>query len=933
MTRLLSLSALALLLAAPLAAQPMASDPLPFDPAVRQGVLDNGLRYYVRANTEPEGRAELRLAVNAGSILEDEDQQGLAHFLEHMAFNGTERFAEPELVRYLEGVGTRFGPDLNAYTSFDETVYQLQVPTDSADVFTTGLDVLREWAGRITLADSAVERERGVVLEEWRLGRGAQQRIQRETFPVLYAGSQYAERLPIGQPEIIETAPTEALRRFYTDWYRPNLMAVVVVGDVDVDATEAMIRERFASLTNPPSPRDRTLFQVPLHDETRYVVATDPEAPQTVVQISYKLPADHTRTVGDLREDLVGALFFSALNARLDEIRQQPGAPFAIAFAGSGSGIRTLDGATLVALAGDGQITDAIGALATEAERARRYGITAGEFERIKADVLRSFESSVAEQDNQPSRNLAQAYVQSFLQDEPVVAPSDAFELVQALMPSITLAEVNAVAEELVAAENRTVVVTAPEREGLEVPTEADLRGTLAAVAGAEITAYQDDTVDGPLVGTMPTAGRIVDEDTDDDLGTTTWELSNGATVVLKPTTFKADEVWLSATSPGGTSLLSDDQLAVAGGAAGYVGAGGVGEFDEVALGKKLAGQIVQVRPQISGESEGFSGRAAPGDLETLFQLVYLYTTAPRKDAGAFQASIARTRAFLSNQVTTPRAIFQDTLSQTLNNYHPRSRTLSQFLESLDQADLDQAFAFYQDRFADVSDFTFVLVGAFEPDAVRPYVETYLASLPGGGREEEAREIVMMPPDGVVEKTVRAGVEPQAQVAIVFHGEMDADDREDRVEVRAMADVLSKMLREELREDLGGVYGVGVRPSIDQDTDQVQVSISFGADPERVEELVAAVFEQVEAIRDGQAPPEHLASFQEQQRRGRETNLQENRYWLSILTEAARRDQDAQDAIDEPDLAADVDMDDVSDAARDVLDQENYVRVTLLPAE
>ena len=477
------------------------------------------------------------------------------------------------------------------------------------------------------------------------------------------------------------------------------------------------------------------------------------------------------------------------------------------------------------------------------------------------------------------------------------------------------------------------MVVVAPERDGLEVPTEADLRATLAGVASAEITAYEDDTVDGPLVATMPTAGQIVDEEMDEDLGTTTWTLSNGATVVLKPTTFKADEVWLSATSPGGTSLLADDQLAVAGGAAGYIGSSGVGEFDDVALGKKLAGQIVQVRPSITGDSEGFSGRAAPGDLETLFQLVHLYTTAPRKDADAFQASIAQTRAFLSNQVTTPQAAFQDTLSQTLNDYHPRSRTLSQFLESLDQADLDQAFAFYQDRFADVSDFTFVLVGAFEPDAVRPYVETYLASLPGGGREEEAREIMMTPPEGVVEKTVRAGVEPQAQVAIVFHGEMDADDREDRVRVRAMSDVLSKMLREELREDLGGVYGVGVRPSIDQDTDQVQVSISFGTDPERVEELVAAVFEQVEAIQEGEALPEHLASYQEQQRRGRETNLQENRYWLSILTEAARRDEDAEDAIGEPDLAAVLEMDDISYTARNVLDQENYVRVTLLPVE
>ena len=934
LARLALILALAAPLAVPTAAQPASPDaPLPFDPAVRQGTLENGLRYYVRANTEPEGRAELRLAVDAGSILESEDQRGLAHFVEHMAFNGTERFAEPELVRYLESVGTRFGPDLNAYTSFDETVYMLQVPTDSADVFTTGLDVLREWAGRVTLADSAIERERGVVLEEWRSGKGAQERLQREQFPVIYAGSRYAERLPIGLPEVIREAPPEALRRFYRDWYRPDLMAVAVVGDVDPDAVEAMIRERFSSLTNPADAPERTLFPVPAHDDTRYAIATDPEAPQTVVQMIFKSPASRTQTVGDYRAELVEQMFFSALRARLDEIRQQPGAPFALAFAGSGGGIRTVDSAFLVALVGEDKIAEAARVLATEAERARRHGITQGEVDRVQAELLRGLESAVAEADNQPSRNLAGAYVQAFLRDQPVVSPQDQLALTRALVPTITLDEINAVAEELVAVEDRVVVVSAPERDGLTVPTDAEVAAVLAGVADAEIEPYQDDTVEGPLVAETPAPGRIVDEDTDGELGTTTWELSNGATVILKPTTFKADEVWLSATSPGGSSLLDDDEVAVAGGGAGYVSQSGVGAFDEVALGKKLSGQIVSLSPRISGETEGFSGRAAPGDLETLFQLVYLYTTAPRKDPQAFQASLAQTRAFLSNQVTSPRAVFQDTLSATLADYHPRNQTLSEYLAGLDRADLDRAFAFYQDRFADVSDFTFVLVGAFEPDAVRPYVETYLASLPGAGRDEEARQIEITPPPGVVEKTVRAGVEPQAQVAIVFHGDIDADDRDDRVRLDAMTGVLSKVLREELREDRGGVYGVGVRSSVDRDADQYQVSVSFGADPERVEELVAAVFEQVEAVQEGRALPEHLASYKEQQRRGRETNLQENRYWLGILTEAARRGEDAQDAIDEPDLVAELTMDDISDEARDRLDEGQYVRVTLLPVE
>ncbi len=923
------------LVAAAVQAQP-APDPtaaLPFDPAVRTGVLANGLRYYVRENHEPEGRAELRLAVNAGSVLETEDQRGLAHLLEHMAFNGTERFAEAELVRYLESVGTRFGPDLNAYTSFDETVYMLQVPTDSAAVFATGLDVLREWAGRIALADSAIERERGVVLEEWRLGQGAQERMRRVQFPVLYAGSRYAERLPIGLPEVIQHASPETIRAFYRDWYRPDLMAVVVVGDVDAAAVEQMIHARFDGFQPHESAPRRELFPVPFHDDTRVTVATDPEAPYSVVQFQFKQPMSRERTVADARVRLVENLFFGVLASRLGEIPRQPGAPFAASFAAAGGGLRTVDEATIVALANEAQIGEAVRVLATEAERARRYGVTETELERQKAETLRGLRSAAAERDNQPSRALAQTYVQAFLKDEPAVAPDEALMLGEAFLPGITLAEVNAVADEVVATDNRVVVVAAPQKDGLVVPDEAQIRAILAAVQTAEIAPYVDAVSDEPLVETPPAAGRITNETTDAALGTTTWTLSNGATVVLKPTAFKADEVVLQATSPGGLSLLSDADLIAAGGAAGYVYQSGVGTFDDVALEKKLAGQIVSLQPVISGETEGFSGRAAPADLETLFQLVYLYTTAPRRDEPAFRAALDQTRTFLANQAADPSAAFSDTLGVTLASYNPRNRTLSQYLAGLDQADLDRSFAFYQDRFADASDFTFVLVGAFTPEAVRPLVETYLASLPATNRVETARDILITPPPGVVEKTVYAGTAPQAQVAVVFHGPMpDADDRAARVRFHAMADVLAKMLREELREDRGGVYGVGARPVITRDpVGQYQLRIDFGADPARVDELVAAVFERVEALKDGQASPAHLAAYQEQQRRARETNVQENRFWLSVLAEAARRDESAATFLTDADLAAALTQADIAAEARQFLDTGRYVRVTRLP--
>jgi zinc protease len=923
------------LLTAPALAQPALDAPLPFDPAVRQGALDNGLHYYIRYNTEPENRAELRLAVDAGSVQEDEDQRGLAHFVEHMAFNGTERYAEPELVRYLESVGTRFGPDLNAYTSFDETVYMLQVPTDSADVFATGIDVLREWAGRITLADSAIERERGVVLEEWRLGQGASERMNRVQYPVLFAESRYAERLPIGLPEVIETAPPERLRAFYRDWYRPDLMAVVVVGDVDVDAVEATIRETFGDLETPADAPAREVYEVPQTGDTRFAIATDLEAPQTVVQLVYKRPPTRERTVGDARADLVDDLFFAALRSRLDEIRQQPGAPFAFAFGGSGSGLRSLDQAFLAALVSDGRIADATQVLVTEAERARRYGITESEFEREKRELLRSLESAVAERENQKSRTLAQTYVQAFLRDQPALAPEARLALAERLLPTITLAEVDAVADELVGAENRVVLVSAPERDDLAVPTEAELAAVLDGVADAELEPYEDAVVDAPLVADPPTPGEIVATGANGDLGTMTWTLSNGATVVLKPTDFKADEVLLYATSPGGTSLLEASDLDVAGGAAGVVGQSGVGAFDQVALQKALSGQIVSLRPVISDEDEGFQGRAAPGDLETLFQLVHLYATAPRRDPDAFQSALDRTRAILENQSVSPRVAFRDTLLATLAHDDPRHRTLTEYLAGLDRADLDASLAFYRDRFADASDFTFVIVGAFEPEAVRSLVETYLASLPSTDREEEPRYFDVRPPPGVVEKTVRAGVEPQAQVAIVFHGPYDAHDRQKRVELSAMRDVLAKALREELREDRGGVYGVSVTDIADRDLEEgrYQIRVTFGADPERVEELTAAVFAEIEALKAGEVEARHLEAYQEQVRRGQETNLQENGYWLGVLVESARRDEPPADLIGEVEVAQRLTMADVEATAREVLSEDQYVRVVLLPVE
>lgn len=935
------------------------AQPLGLDPAVRTGTLPNGLTYYVRRNAEPAARAELRLAVDVGSILEDEDQLGLAHFVEHMAFNGTERFPEQALVDFLEGIGMRFGPDLNAYTSFDETVYMLQVPTDSAGLLETGFEVLKEWASAVALTDAEIEKERGVVLEEWRMGRGAGARIRDQQFPVLFADSRYAERLPIGDPDVIRTAPPEALRRYYEEWYRPDLMSIVAVGDFDPDRIEALIRETFGPLENPPEPRPREAFEVPAHDETRFAIATDPEQTTTSVGVIYKEPAERDATVGGFRDRLAQRLFDRMLNMRLYELSQRANPPFVAAFVGKGGFVRPVDALFLQALVQDGGVPAGLDALATEAERVRRFGFTETELEREKADLLREYEVAFNERDKTESRRLASELVDHFLEDEPMPGIEREFDLAGMLLPTIALAEVNALAQELVSEANRVVLVSAP--EGGEVPDEAQLRQVLAAVEAKDLEPYEDAVSAEPLVAAPPAPGAIVGESVyENGAGVTEWVLENGVRVVLRPTDFKNDEVLMTAFSPGGTSLAPDSLFRAAAVASAAANVGGVGAFSATDLGKKLAGQAVQVSPYVSEREEGLTGSASPQDLETLFQLVHLYFTAPRADSSAFEAYRQRVEAFIRNRSAQPEAVFSDTLQATLAQYHPRRLPLT--VETLRRIELGEALGFYRDRFRDAGDFTFVFVGAFDPEAIAPLVEQYLATLPVAPREEAPRDLGIRPPEGVVEKVVRRGIEPKARVQLVFSGALDhrpdlplpaADSllasvdsaevvdfaaereaaRRERYLLGAMADALRIRLREELREDRGGVYGVGVSANADRQLGTYTVAIGFGADPERVDELTAAVFEQIEHFQQEGPDAETVHKVQEADRRAQDVALRRNEHWLGALANAYRHDEPAEAHLYRTDLIQSLTPEAIREAAARYLDRQRYVEVVLLPEE
>ncbi len=914
------------------AAQQAAPDldgPLPVDPNVTIGTLENGLRYYIRENPEPKERAELRLVINAGSVLEDDDQLGLAHVVEHMAFNGTEHFEKQELVDYLETIGMRFGPDINAYTSFDETVYMLMVPTDSAELVTTAFQILEDWAQRQLFDHEEIDKERGVVIEEWRLGQGAFARMRDKQWPILFKDSRYAERNVIGNKEILESFDYDVLVRFYRDWYRPDLMAVIAVGDFDKSVIEELIQKYFAGIRMPENPRERPVFPVPDHDETLFAIATDPEATMNSVNVYWKQALRDESTVGAYRQSIVENLYNRMVNTRLFELTQQADPPFLGAFSGQGRFIGSKEIYILGAGVAENGIERGLEAVLTEAERVDRYGFTESELEREKRELLRNMEQAYAEREKTESSSYASEYVRSFLYDEPIPGVAYEFELHKELVPGIQLQEVNRLAKEWIVDTNRVILVSAPEKEGVEVPSDEDLLAVFSAVGAAEITAYEDAVADVPLVARLPQPAEITFEEEIEELGVWHWELANGVRVLLKRTDFKDDEIVFRALSPGGTSLAADEDYIAAATGTSVVTQSGIGEFSLVDLRKVLAGKAVRVSPFIASTGEGMSGSASPADVETMFQLIYLYFTAPRRDEDAYLSFKSRMNAFLANRSADPNTAFRDTITVTLTQHHFRTRPPSQ--ELYEEMDLDKSLAFYRDRFADASDFTFVFVGTFDPDSLRALIQTYLGGLPSTGREETWRDEGIMPPTGVIEKTVYRGIEPKSRTQIVFTGPFEWT-RENRYAIRSLASALRIRLREVLREDMGGTYGVGVSGvGIRDPRQEYTFRISFGTAPERLEELTGAVFQQIDSIKTFGPTQEDIDKVKEIQRRERETNLRENGYWLSQLVSYDRYGLDLRGILTYGELVDGLTAEMVQEAAQRYVRTDNYVQVSLYP--
>ncbi len=902
---------------------------IPIDPKITMGQFSNGLRYYIRENKKPENRAELRLVVNAGSVLEDDDQLGLAHFLEHMAFNGTKNFAKHELIKFMESIGMRFGPGLNAYTSFDETVYMLRIPTESEEVMEKAFQILEDWTRALSLENEEIDKERGVIIEEWRLGRGANARMMDKQFPIIFKGSHYADRLTIGKKKIIENFEHDVLKRFYRDWYRPDLMAVVAVGDFESAKVEPLVVKHFAQLPKATDSRSRTVFPVPDHEETLFAIATDKEAMNTSVAVIHKLQLLDTSTVGAYRQIIVEQLYHGMLNQRFAELAQKKDPPFLGASSGKGQFVRSKEVYMLNAGVKEDGIKQGLEALVVESERVSRNGFTPSELDRQKRQILRSVEQSYTERGKNNSNVYVSEYIRNFLGGEPIPGIEYEFELFKRFIPEITLEEVNQIGKDWLTEKNRVIMVNAPEKEGLVIPTEEDLHGVMKSVADMEILPYEDTSSELPLMAEIPEAGEIVGTKVLEDYGITEWILSNGARVILKPTDFKEDEIVFQAISPGGTSLESDEDFIPARTASQVISAGGVGEFSAIELQKKLTGKVASVRPLISDWEEGLTGNASPKDIETLFQLINLYFTSPRADETMFDVLKSRMKATLENRDANPMYVFYDTFMRIITQDHLRARSLT--VEKLEEMDLEKSLRFYKDRFADASDFIFVFVGNLDLEAIEPLVVRYLASLPSLNRQETWIDVGIRPPKGVVKKTVKKGVEPQSQAAIVFTGPFEYTQAS-RNAIRAMGIVLQTRLRNKIREDLGGTYSIMASPSYDRiPVPAYSVTINFGTDPERVEELISVIFQEIDTLKKEGVTADELRDAKQAMYRNFETGIKQNGFLLVQLYFRYQEGEDLESLFNYLKSLENLTAEVIQDAAKTYLNTENYVQVILFP--
>ena len=906
---------------------------LPLDPNVKIGQLDNGFTYYIRSNPLPENRIEFRLAVKAGSILEDDDQLGLAHFTEHMLFNGTKNFEKNELVDFLQKMGLEFGGDLNAYTSFDQTVYILPIPTDNPENVKDALTVLSDWAYQATFDNEEIDKERGVVMEEWRLRLGAYERMRQQIWPITLAGSRYAERLPIGEPEILEHFEYDAAKRFYRDWYRPDLMGLIAVGDFDPAEMERMIKEYFGPMKMPASPRERTYYSMPDFEGTRVAIASDDEATSNSISISFIQPGTEKseNTIEDLRKSLMYSLYSQMINQRLRELIQSENPPFQYAYSGYGSALgKDKQQYSIGIQVKEGEFGEGLKAAIRENERVRRYGFTAGELERAKASYMNSIERFAKEADKMESWRIINSYLSHFLQGGSLVSPQQRLEYAEQLIPAITLTEINGLLKKWWTEDNRTIEVTAKSDVADKIPSADEMIDLLDNITSDQsIEPYAEEEVATTLMTSLPSPGKVTAQETNDVTGITKLTLSNGAKVYVKPTDFKNDEVRMTAFSHGGTSLYPDDVYWSASNASSVVTEMGLGDLSQIELGKFLTGKTASVRTFISAYEEGLSGFSSIKDLETFFQMVYLNFTTVRIDEGAFNSWITRTKNLFANFSSSPDMQYSIQRQQLMYDNHPRVQFPNE--ASFAAIKLDKAVEIYKERFADAADFQFVFVGNIDMDSFKPLLEKYIASLPATNSNEMYKDIGLEIVDGVIDQNIYAGVDEKSQVNITISSDYEYT-LENNGLMNAAASILSNKMIEKLREEMGGVYGAGANAQIIRvPNPKIMFNISFPCKPENVDALAEAALQELENIKQGNFTQEDLDKVISARKQNFEEQIKQNSYWEGIMAAYLRTGDDMEEILKGNERADEITKEAIVAAMNKFVNEENMIKTVKMP--
>jgi len=909
--------------------------PIPTDPNVRIGKLENGLTYYIRHNELPENRADFYIAQKVGSILEEENQRGLAHFLEHMCFNGTTNFPGKALINYLETIGVRFGENLNAYTSIDETVYNIaNVPVIRDGIVDSCLLILHDWANDLTLDPKEIDNERGVIHEEWRTGQGAMMRMYEQALPKAFEGSKYGHRLPIGTIEVIDNFPHQALRDYYEKWYRPDQQGIVVVGDIDVDKVEAKIKEIFSPIEMPANAAERVYEKVPDNKEPIITIAKDKEQPSTMIYIWHKHPATPNEAkgnIGYLVQNYIFSMISHMLNARLDELRQNANPPYIMAVTEDTDFLlaKTTQAFAGIAVSKEDGIPTAISALVREIERARKFGFTASEYARAKADYLRALESAYNERDKMRNNQYVQEYISHFIDNEPIPGIELEYTIMNQLAPSIPVEAINSILPQLVTDENIVINIFGPDKEGMVYPTEAEILDVLNKTKAEEITAYVDKVSDEPLMKETPKAGKIVKTE-EGPFGSTVLTLSNGVRVVVKNTDFKADEIRMTAYSPGGTSIFGTGEALQVKMLNSVAGLGGLGNFSNVDLEKVLAGKKASISPSVNNLTERVNGSCSPKDFETLMQLVYLTFTAPRMDDAAFESFKQRTKASLANQEADPSIALVDTLNKEMYGNHPMAMRVK--AEMIDQIDYNRIMEMYKDRFKEAGDFTFLFVGNINLEEAKPLIETYLGGLPTINRKENFKDIKLDIQKGAHKNLFEKQMEtPKATVLNIISGNCPFNLKNSLL-MTMLSQIMDMVYTETIREKEGASYGVGTAGQLNcYPKEEAIFQIVFDTDPTKREKMEQIVMSELQKVAQEGPRPEHLAKVKEFLLKKHLENMKENGYWVNQLLDYYFSNIDMNTNYEKQ--VNEMTVEDVKNFTKALLDQGNIIEVTMTAKE